>query len=154
MHFRSSKPTRNISTRLPAIARGTAENQSRIGYMSGRNKRPSRPKIARTITIARVTQRCGSPSGTRRPQWIRFRLSATGWPHSGQRSCGVKPQRLYSQPEQKQSCKMGSSAVIGCRQCGPTVELSCGPATPVRTNNRHCTGLTESAAQRAARQLE
>ena len=35
-----------------------------------------------------------------------------------------------------------------------TVELSCGPATPVRTNNRHCTGLTESAAQRAARQLE
>ncbi len=35
-----------------------------------------------------------------------------------------------------------------------TVELSCGPATPPRTNNRHCTGLTESAAQRAARQLQ
>ena len=33
---------------------------------------------------------------------------------------------------------------------GLTVELSCGPATPPRTNNRHCTGLTESAAQRAA----
>ncbi len=33
-------------------------------------------------------------------------------------------------------------------------ELSCGPATPVRTNNRHCTGLTGSAAQRAARQLQ
>jgi hypothetical protein len=36
----------------------------------------------------------------------------------------------------------------------PTVELSCGPATPIRTNNRHCTGLTMSAAQRAARQLQ
>ena len=33
----------------------------------------------------------------------------------------------------------------------PTVELSCGPATPVRTNTKHCTGLTVSAAQRAAR---
>ncbi len=35
-----------------------------------------------------------------------------------------------------------------------TVELSCGPATPVRTDNKHCTGLTESAAPRAARQLQ
>ena len=35
-----------------------------------------------------------------------------------------------------------------------TVELSCGPATPARTNNRHCTGLTASAARRATRQLE
>ncbi len=40
------------------------------------------------------------------------------------------------------------------RQCRLTVELSCGPATPTRTNNRHCTGLTESAARRAARQLQ
>ncbi len=29
-----------------------------------------------------------------------------------------------------------------------TAELSCGPAPPVRTNNKHCTGLTESAAPR------
>ncbi len=35
-----------------------------------------------------------------------------------------------------------------------TVELSCGPATPTRTNKRHCTGLTEPAAQRVARQLQ
>ncbi len=40
---------------------------------------------------------------------------------------------------------------VGCRL---TVELRCGPATPARTNNRHCTGRTESAAQRAARQLQ
>jgi len=32
-----------------------------------------------------------------------------------------------------------------CR--GLTVELSCGPTTPVRTNNRHCIGLTASAVQ-------
>ena len=36
-------------------------------------------------------------------------------------------------------------------QRGLTVELCCGPAAPTRTNNRHCTGLTVSAAQRAAR---
>ena len=37
------------------------------------------------------------------------------------------------------------------KRCGLTVELSCGPATPTRTNTRYCTGLTASAAQRAAR---
>ena len=40
--------------------------------------------------------------------------------------------------------------IMAC-SCGLTVELSCGPAAPVRTNTRHCTGRAESAARRAAR---
>ncbi len=43
------------------------------------------------------------------------------------------------------SVYLGMTHLLGL--CSLTVELSCGPATPVRTNNRHCTGLTESAAQ-------
>ena len=38
--------------------------------------------------------------------------------------------------------------------CRLTVELSCGPATPVRMTPYCTPGLTESAAQRAARQLQ
>ncbi len=46
-------------------------------------------------------------------------------------------------------------AGVSCASGGRlTVELSCGPATTTRTNTRHCTGLTVSAAQRAVRQLQ
>ena len=112
MHFRSTKAKRNISPR-PAIASVTAQNGDQgVGTNVARNKRPSMTEIASTIAIALVIRRCGSQSGTSRPHWSRFRLSTTGWPHSGHRSCGVKPQRLYLQPEQKHSCEMESFDVI------------------------------------------
>ena len=49
---------------------------------------------------------------------------------------------------------MEGCVVVARWSGGLTVELSCGPATPTRKNNRHCTGLTVSAAHRAARQLQ
>ncbi len=70
---------------------------------------------------------------------------------SGARSApnnAIEKQRAVATPTEN---KTRRRFTVGCQL---TVELSCGPATPVRMNNRHCTGLTESAAQRAARLLQ
>ncbi len=95
-----------------------------------RHPRPRKPKTGETIPIALISPREGSP-GTRVPHQLRFRASDTGRRHSGHRSCGLNPRRLYSQPGQKQSFEIAPLAVIGRLRCSRTSLRFCCAANAV-----------------------